>query len=619
MHKTPPFNVLSEIHSVSADKEPAEQQIPEETFELYNYRAVVEASSKQWLPVILLNILTSALMYLYAVGHGVDEYLYAFLVTHGIGQGLIWHAAQKANRLQESGTSLQFRQWMWLFRGIVWYNTMVSGLWYVAMSNADLPDAVWFATLAGFLNITGAVVTVSWDTLAGILCIPGLAIAITYIQVIHGNPYLAIAVIALHTTAFSMIKEFNKVRIINFEVGFKNTQLVNQLNLEKQRAEVGWKMAKTSNEAKTRFLAAASHDLRQPIHALGLFFAELSDQVYSPETALVIGHIEDSIASINAMLNALLDVSKLDAGVIKPSIESVTLSDMFSLLQREFEPVAIENQNELHFDTIATPVVTDPVLLERILRNLIGNALRFTQGGQVLISSSVCDQSVTIQVQDNGIGIPEDQIEEIFTEFHQLQNPGKDRRQGLGLGLAIVKRLANLLDHELQVVSEVGQGACFSITLPVAQIHLSNAVESSGEDAVFLNDMFAGCLVLVLDDDRDVLDGMRGLLTRWGCRVLTAINSNEVEEHLDAFGKKVDLMIFDYRLSEHISGIELAKSLQNRLSYRLAVLVITGDTAPERLREAEASGYPLLHKPVSPAKLRSTMHFLLSSRNRAEN
>lgn len=377
--------------------------------------------------------------------------------------------------------------------------------------------------------------------------------------------------------------------------------------LEKARKE-----AEQANAAKTRFLAAASHDLRQPIHALGLFFAELSGRVYSPETALVIGQVEDSISVINSMLNALLDVSKLDAGVVKPAIEPFELTELFARLKAEFQPIALENHNELRIRPSLAIVNTDPAMLERMLRNLIGNALRYTENGRILVAARPRGQHIEIQILDNGQGIPEDQLEEIFIEFHQLQNPARDRRQGLGLGLAIVKRLASLLHHEIKVASRLGRGSCFSITLPLARVTAEHESGRQIERAYLPNYSLAGRQVLVLDDDIAVLESMQGLLSHWGCQVITAGSPAEAVEKLAAIVQRLELLIVDYRLPDNVSGIDVARNLQDRLGYPAAVLIITGDTGPERLREADASGYPLLHKPVQPAKLRSTIQYLMS-------
>lgn len=382
--------------------------------------------------------------------------------------------------------------------------------------------------------------------------------------------------------------------------------------LEKARKE-----AERANAAKTRFLAAASHDLRQPIHALGLFFAELSDRVHSPDTAALIGQVEDSIEAINSMLNALLDVSKLDAGVVKPAVEPFALTDLFERLQAEFRPIALENHNALRIRPASAHVNTDPAMLERMLRNLIGNALRYTDNGRILVAARPRGRNIEIQVLDTGSGIPEDQLDDIFVEFHQLQNPARDRRQGLGLGLAIVKRLANLLHLDVKVVSRLGHGSCFSITLPLARAAAGQSSGALTDKACHPNDALAGRQVLVLDDDVAVLAGMQGLLARWGCRVVAAGSPTEAIEKLAANEERLELLIIDYRLPGNVSGIEAARSIQNCLGYPVAVLIITGDTGPERLREADASGYPLLHKPVQPAKLRSTLQYLMSKPNPA--
>lgn len=394
---------------------------------------------------------------------------------------------------------------------------------------------------------------------------------------------------------------------------------VTDLYNREQALEKASKEAVQANAAKTRFLAAASHDLRQPIHALGLFFAELSDRVHSPETALVIGQIDDSISAINSMLNALLDISKLDAGVVKPNLEDCNLKDIFNRLKTDFQPIALENQNELRIRSSSAIVSTDPVMLERMLRNLIGNALRYTENGRVLVAARQRKQHIEIQIIDNGVGIPKDQLDDIFIEFHQLQNPARDRRRGLGLGLAIVKRLAKLLDHKIKVVSQFSRGSCFSIILPLANQQTTKQPIHQVDTAYVHNYSLEGRQILVLDDDISVLEGMHGLLSHWGCQVISAGSPSEAVDKVAASILKPEVLIIDYRLTDNVSGIDVATNLQKRFGYPIAVLIITGDTGPERLREADASGFPLLHKPVQPAKLRSTLHYLISKGNPDKN
>ncbi len=373
------------------------------------------------------------------------------------------------------------------------------------------------------------------------------------------------------------------------------------------------KTAEQVNAAKTRFLAAASHDLRQPMHALGLFFAELSNRVHSPETELLIDQVNDSINAINSMLNSLLDISKLDAGVIKPEIENFNLAALFSKLKMDFIPIAAECHNELRIHQTNLMVKSDIVMLERMLRNLINNALRYTNYGRVLVAARTRGKNVQILVLDNGVGIANNQLDEIFVEFHQVENPARDRRKGLGLGLAIVKRLAKLLDHEITVTSEYGRGSCFSIALPSA---INMPVTSCEKEMTYASlHPLGGYQVLVIDDDEAVLEGMNGLLTRWGYHVTTALSSDQAFDKLKNNLTKPKLLIVDYRLADNLSGVEVAKHLQQSIAYPTSVLIITGDTGPELLQQTKQSSYPLLHKPVNPAKLRSTILYLFSKLN----
>ncbi|WP_445372357.1 hybrid sensor histidine kinase/response regulator [Methylomonas sp. HW2-6] len=383
-----------------------------------------------------------------------------------------------------------------------------------------------------------------------------------------------------------------------------------ELALENARRD-----AERANAAKTRFLAAASHDLRQPIHALGLFFGELSERVRGENTAHLIDRIDDAIDAVNSMLSALLDVSKLDAGVVTPELQACDLAELFERLHAEFQPLAQENRNTVRFRPGRYPVATDPAMLERMLRNLIGNALRYTENGRVLVGTRLRGAELEIQVIDTGRGIPEDQLHEVFVEFHQLHNAGRNRRQGLGLGLAIVKRLARLLGHPLQVRSALGKGSCFSLRMPLALKSAPRPAQAQTGQPLLATSLLTGKQVLLLDDDSSVLESMSGLLSRWGCRVLAAASLSQALDELARADSTVDLLITDYRLADSVSGIDFARDLRETLGYRFEVLVVTGDTCPERLREADASGFPLLHKPVNPAKLRATLQHLLGAAN----
>lgn len=374
-----------------------------------------------------------------------------------------------------------------------------------------------------------------------------------------------------------------------------------------QQMDAARRSAEQANVAKTRFLAAASHDLRQPIHALGLLLATLADRVRNDQTAPLLGQIDASVDAVEAMLNSLLDISKLDAGVVHPNVGPVDLGALFERLNAEYQPVARLTNNRLRFRPTSAMVLSDAAMLQRILANLISNALRYTHHGRVLVTARKRGDSICIGVYDNGPGIPSESLEDIFLEFHQLGNPERDRRRGLGLGLAIVKRLVGLLGHGMEVRSRVGRGSRFSITLPRSM----EAQRPREPDAAAEPDAdLRGSHVLVLDDEVSVLDAMRRLLEGWGCEVTTAATPEEAEARVRA-SRPPDLVIVDYRLRQHASGIETIGKLHQRIGKPVPALVITGDTAPDRLREAQESGYPLLHKPVMPARLRSAMRQLM--------
>jgi CheY-like chemotaxis protein/nitrogen-specific signal transduction histidine kinase len=371
--------------------------------------------------------------------------------------------------------------------------------------------------------------------------------------------------------------------------------------------------AQQADVAKTRFLASASHDLRQPLHALGLFIAALTRKVRGPENNALLDQIDGSLNNVNTMLGTLLDVSRLDAGVVKVKLGNVQLQALFDRLEQEFLPLAQENGNRLRFRPSTLYLSTDAGLFERILRNLISNALRYTHNGQVLVAARKRGQRAVCGIYDNGPGISPEQQLVIFDEFHQLANPERDRRQGLGLGLAIVRRTADLLEHPLELKSNVGRGACFLIAVPIAATATPVAAVDSSDVDVDL----AGLSALIVDDDRVVVQAMTTLLQSWGCRV-SSCESLDGALALVAQPQGIpDVMLVDYRLRNEVTGDQVISAIHASLGEPIPAIIITGDTAPERIREATAAGFPLLHKPVRPANLRGTVSALLMRSDKA--
>jgi signal transduction histidine kinase/CheY-like chemotaxis protein len=357
-----------------------------------------------------------------------------------------------------------------------------------------------------------------------------------------------------------------------------------------------------ANLAKSRFLAAASHDLRQPLHALGLFIAQLRGHMKSAEGGRLVDRIDAAVMAMNELFNALLDISKLDAGVLATDIVEFPIAQVLRRIESTFAEAAREKGLSFQLVLSSAWVRSDPILLERIVLNLVSNAVRYTASGGVVVGCRKRGDTVHIEVWDSGPGIPEDQRRNIFGEFYRLA--GGNTHGGLGLGLAIVDRLCNLLGHPIRLVSTVGRGSRFSVTVPLAAARAQFVEQRAAPVPV---DATTGKLVIVIDDDALVLDSMGGLLRNWGCRVVAAATPDEA---LADLGPKEppDLIICDYRLANGQSGIAAIADLRKAYGAQVPAFLMSGDTAPERLREARESGHHLLHKPLRAMALRAMVN-----------
>jgi signal transduction histidine kinase/CheY-like chemotaxis protein len=367
-----------------------------------------------------------------------------------------------------------------------------------------------------------------------------------------------------------------------------------------------------ASTAKSRFLAAASHDLRQPMHALGLFVARLRETVHARDAVHTIEQIEASVRALDQLLDALLDISRLDAGVLKPRLEDFQVQPLLARMQTEFLPAAQAKGLRLSVMPSRLVVRSDPVLLERILMNLMSNAVRYTSLGGIIVGARRREGHARLEIWDSGPGIPVEKQQAIFQEFYQLGNPERDRSKGLGLGLAIVKRLAQLLEHPLDLTSSPGRGSRFSIELPLGEARRVTPPPRLRKPPGDLS----GAFVVVVEDERLVREGMQDLLTQWGCQVVTAGSAMEAAARLAEHDRIPDLIISDYRLRDGETGIQAISRLQAEYPVSIPALLISGDTAPERLREARESGLRLLHKPVPPARLRAMLAALLAGNDR---
>ena len=379
------------------------------------------------------------------------------------------------------------------------------------------------------------------------------------------------------------------------QLRFENMDLIERLRVETNKALAAHREAELANLAKTKFLAAASHDLRQPIHAQGLFIDVLSHTPLSPPQMDLLASTRSAWQATSDMLNTLLDFSRIEAGVVHPNVRPFHLQNLLHKIENDLAPLADAKGLVYRSRETDMAVNSDATLVEMIVRNLVSNAIRYTERGGVLVACRRRGHGVAVEVWDTGIGVAEADQEAIFSEFHQLGNPERDRNKGLGLGLAIAQGLAKTLGHDLTMSSRLGRGSVFGLTLPLAEAPVIEAPSAP------VGRRLAQQHVLVIDDDAVVRSAMAQLLQSWGCSCDTA---ESIEEAMTiARVRRPDILISDYRLREQRTGAQAIAELRTLLGPNIPALMITGDTAPDRLREALASGILLLHKPVTPELL----------------
>jgi signal transduction histidine kinase/CheY-like chemotaxis protein len=390
------------------------------------------------------------------------------------------------------------------------------------------------------------------------------------------------------------------------ELRFDNLELVRRLREEKRKAQAAHREAEEANLGKSKFLAAASHDLRQPLHAVNLFIEALRHERDPAKAARIVTHLGDSAGALMALLDELLDVSKLEAGVFTPHLRNIGVQALFDSLERDLRPVAEAKGLQLGFVPTRAVVRSDPQMLGRILRNIIINAIRYTESGAVLVGCRRKGGHIAIATCDTGPGIAPEHHEAIFREFYQLGNPGRQGGKGLGLGLAIVDGLGRVLNHRIELCSRVGHGSTFYVHVPFA----AGEDDARDPDEEFLVQM-DGCAVLVIDDEPAIRRAMSDVLTSWGHRVLAAEDAEQAAAGIARTGFDPDVLIADYRLQDG-TGIEAIAQIRERLGRNLPAVLLTGDTDPQRLREATASGLLLLHKPIRPMRLYLALNQLRS-------
>ena len=380
----------------------------------------------------------------------------------------------------------------------------------------------------------------------------------------------------------------------------ERTEELTRLNTELARAK---SEADDANISKTRFLAAASHDLLQPLHAARLYVTSLADRKVEGDAGRLVTNIGDSLQAIEELLGALLDISRLDAGALKPSITAFRISDLLRWLEVEFVPIAREKGLDLHFVQSSVPIHSDRILLLRLLQNLTSNAIKYTPKGRVLIGCRRRGKSLQIDVYDRGLGIPENKRRDIFKEFYRLDQGARIAR-GLGLGLSIVQRMARVLNHGLALDANRGGGSHFSVTVPISDKVTYVATMANVMPASRMP--LEGALIACVENDPAILDGMRTLLTGWGAEVIAESDGISAIAAIEATRRLPTGMLVDYHLDRG-NGLAVIRDIRERFGRDVPAILITADRSPSVREAIRSSNIRLFNKPIKPAALRAML------------
>jgi len=524
------------------------------------------------------------------------------MLAQALGRGLLWRAYQRCRQPAQE-TRLWARRALWgsAVSGCIWG----LGAWLVFPSD-HVEYQLFFMFLVASMGSLSAIASASYLPAFYAYTLPTiLPIAVTLvfqdslmlkILGVISLGYLPVISTFAHNLGRSVIE--------SFRLRFENLDLLRQVTERKEQVE-------EASREKSMFLAAASHDLRQPLHALALQTHLLAAAGLTPAQQHLVDGMRTSIVAMTGLFDALLDMSRLDAGVIPVHERPVALQEIFLQLAQQFQPDANIRQLGLRFRATGAVVRSDSQLLGLLMSNLVSNAIRYTARGGVLVAARRCAAGIRVEVWDTGCGIPAKDQRAIFKPFHQVGNPERDRSKGLGLGLAIVERLARLLGVELSLRSEPGRGSRFSVLLPEANVLPSVVAVKDDAQPVSLT-LLVGVVVIMVDNEAEIRAATTALLESWGCKVMTASSAQEALTRAATMQGKPQLLICDYRLGADTTGLQLIDLLREEFNDDIPALVLTGDTGPEVLQEVEAADCTILHKPVQPEALQRNMALLLA-------
>ena len=484
--------------------------------------------------------------------------------------------------------------------------------WLVAgtpAASSSAPTAPLLMLACSIAALAGVVCLSAWQRLAQAAALlplsPALAMALSSSGAFFGPPRLAPFALGLAVWATGAV-----LLRLRHRAWRQNTRALIEQGARLRALEAERDAAWQADQDKSRFLAIASHDLRQPVHALGLFAATLHKRLQNTEDEPLARNLMRAIDGLERSFNAMLDISRLDAGVMTPRLQTFPLRDMFRRLHMHYAGQAELAGLGLRFSPGGKSVTSDPQLLERIVGNLIQNAIKYTEHGGIVVVARSTERYVNIEIWDTGVGISPDLLPRIFEEFYQVGRGERDRSHGLGMGLAIVKRLAQLLGHRLVVTSRVGGGTMFRVGVPIGQ--LPGIQEDIAPADTLPMVVTTPRMVLVIDDEEPIREGLRLLLEEWGYQAMTAADAAQAEHAAMALEGHVDLVLSDLHLGDGPDGLEAVNSVRRLCGHEVAAILVTGDTAHDEIQRITASGLPVLFKPVQPRRLFEALRSTLS-------
>lgn len=526
-------------------------------------------------------------------------WLLLMLTSIGIRYRFSTAYGKRQATFREAGIWCRRMQAISLVLGLLWSFAILT--FFVESSP---PHQVFIITVAVTLGIGSISAGTHWLPLYYVYGVPILLAITVRLLMVATLPYIALAAMMFLALLASLafVKKLNSIVRSEMELRHQSAELASQLRIKTEEAE-------EAVYAKSRVLAAASHDLRQPLHALSLFFDALKEPQSANEQVRIFKRIDTSIGSLRKLFDTLFDMSRLDANVVHPEYSHFDIRQCLEDLYEEYRGEARERQLTLKLQVTSCVVKSDRALLERILRNLISNALHYTHSGTVLIAARKRQGSVLVQVWDTGIGIPRESQENVFQEFQRLHDSSTRSEKGLGFGLAIVRRLCELMNHPLSLRSIIGRGSMFSVEVPKGNAGL--AMEQPTNQ--YPPEHNPGYQVMVIDDDPSILNAMNTLLSAWGFNVVVAASLDEALAQANRCPSAPDLILSDLSLQGNDSGIEVIHRLRAHFDSEVPGILISGSTNAVQLKQAETSGLRLIQKPISPIMLRSIIQHHLAA------